>query len=75
MANPNDKVSRDVGRGKSVRTDVPVREMKVNTGVLTKKEVMDLLEEFKNGEEFVAQWVDGSPFVSLTLTPTKSGGD
>ncbi len=68
-------LNRDVGRDKAVGSTVPGKTLEVNTGVLTRKEVNALLDEFRGGEEFVAHWVQGSPFVSLTLTPTKSGGD
>jgi hypothetical protein len=68
-------LSRDVGRDKAVGSSVPGKRLDVNTGVLTRREVIALLDEFEDGEEFVAHWVQGSPFVSLTLTPTKSGGD
>ncbi len=67
---------RGLSRGRPGRGRGPIKILKVHTGTLKRKQVDALLDEFDPGDDvFVAQWVAGSPFLSLTLTPTKSASD
>jgi hypothetical protein len=59
------------GRNKGYRSG-----LKVYCATLNRQQIADLLREFKNPDQmFRALIVKGSPFVSLSISPTKAADD
>jgi len=48
--------------------------LEVRLKILTKTEILELLEEFDDKQKFFAHHVEGS-MVSLTISPTRGGND
>ena len=48
--------------------------LEVRLKILTKREILELLEEFDDEQKFFAHHVEGS-MVSLTISPTRGGND
>jgi len=46
----------------------------VHLKILTKREILELLQEFDDEQKFLAHHVEGS-MVSLTISPTRGGND